>query len=452
MHEESKKLLGEAVLSCLPTLQKLADEHETDCQVWTKEAEGQWRGHFTRQPDLLQVYSLADRCINAAGLPFSTSFLTNHPEFNDLVGFRSFGLSNFAHDTVQIVRSVIAELWNRHSTFEVDQSAVESLVSEFEEFVDSPTAEFQFRSQLINFSSQGDELQLPDGIRIRRMNEKEISAIYGGTLHALAFNSFNPFGMHEFCVEGVVHCTKIHGSQTVEQETPVQNDVKNLVEKTILCLRTFKDGPIGFGPIKFIPNKFCPIPVAIYSFGHAFVRGGQYRLDVEEFSGLAEHSKLVFGISDSSMEMACSRLADAVARTNDRDRLVDSVIGMESLLLAALGKGDRKSELKFRFALHYSTLFNTPEERHRRFRIAKDLYDLRSTVAHGSSISDDLVRLGAEKVPFKVASKMATEVLRQLIHHFLPASKPLPYKNHEYWERSYFGLSGRDSSDGVDID
>jgi hypothetical protein len=53
--------------------------------------------------------------------------------------------------------------------------------------------------------------------------------------------------------------------------------------------------------------------------------------------------------------LARETLADAEMRTKPEDRLVDAVIGMESLLLAGLTKDDRKGELKFRFSLHYSS-------------------------------------------------------------------------------------------------
>jgi hypothetical protein len=173
---------------------------------------------------------------------------------------------------------------------------------------------------------------------------------------------------------------------------------------------------------------------------HGSLGSYHYTLKVEEFGPLAEHAKLIFGGLEPSMEMACSRLADAETRTRPQDRLVDAVIGMEALLLAGLGKEDRKGELKFRFSLHYATLFGTPEERHRAFRVAKHLYDLRSVVAHGSSLGEGVFPIGDEKLKLPEAAKRASETLRHLVRHFLPSVKQVPYKKHEFWERGYFGL------------
>ena len=140
------------------------------------------------------------------------------------------------------------------------------------------------------------------------------------------------------------------------------------------------------------------------------------------------------------MEMACSRLADAQIRLRPHDRLVDAVIGLESLLLAGLRNEDRRGELKFRFSSHYSALFAAPEDRLRAFRVAKDLYDLRSTIAHGGMPREGNCRVGDERLSLQDAALRACEVLRFVVRHFLPQTTAAPYKQPQFWERAYFGL------------
>jgi hypothetical protein len=247
------------------------------------------------------------------------------------------------------------------------------------------------------------------------------------------------FGLHEFCIEGETEEPKAFGDLK-DDEQAVKDRVKEALDKAILCLRTFKEGRVGYDYVHFFPSTFCALPLPSCGSGDLYVPFGSYTLKVEEIAPLAEHAKLIFGVSEPSMEMACSRLADAETRTRPQDRLVDAVIGMEALLLAGLGKEDRKGELKFRFSLHYSTLFGTPEERHRGFRVAKHLYDLRSVVAHGSSLGEGVFPVGDEKLELPEAAKRASETLRHLVRHFLPSAKQAPYKKHDFWERKYFGL------------
>jgi len=136
------------------------------------------------------------------------------------------------------------------------------------------------------------------------------------------------------------------------------------------------------------------------------------------------------------MEMACSRLADAENRSRSQDCVVDAVIGMEALLLA--GIEDRKGELSFRFSLHYAMLFS-PEQRRRAFRVARDLYNLRSVIAHGSPLDEDKLKITGERMSLSQVAKCATGALRTIIMHFLP-KKNAPYKNQEFWQQAYFGL------------
>ena len=114
---------------------------------------------------------------------------------------------------------------------------------------------------------------------------------------------------------------------------------------------------------------------------------------------------------------------------------------MEALLLAGLRSEDRRGELKFRFSLHYSTLFRTPEERHTAFKLAKKLYDLRSAIAHGGTLENKMLKFGEEALTLTAAARRACETLRHLVRHFLPTTRQAPYKQHEFWERAYFGLT-----------
>jgi Apea-like HEPN len=172
-----------------------------------------------------------------------------------------------------------------------------------------------------------------------------------------------------------------------------------------------------------------------------YIPFGRYELLSNEIVLLDDYANLVLKVSEPSMEMALSRLADAEIRTKPQDKIVDAVIGMEVLLLAALGKDDRKGELSFRFSLNYSMLFPS-DKRPSAFKLARDLYNIRSTIAHGSSI-DEMVKIDSDKITLSDAANRATEVLRIIISHFLP-EQGAPYKDNEFWKNKYFGLKNSD--------
>jgi hypothetical protein len=441
MHAEPKALLKEGILKILPDLRLLVGQYAVPHQVWTKIGEGQWKGEVVLRPNMEQVFSAGHKQIEEAGQTFAKSFLAHHQEYKGMVGSPRFGRFNLGLNITDIFRSVIKHLWQKYETFNLDEDTVDSLVNEFEMFVDKPTMRFLFRSQLLNFNSPSDSIDLPEGLRIRRMTEKEVSAFHGGAFDALGMIRPRGFGVHEFCIEGETDEPKMFGDLK-EGEQPTEDRVKASLDKAILCLRTFKEGQVGYDYVHFYPLTFCPLPLLSFCYGDLYVPFGNYALSVEDVEALAAHGTLVFNVSEPSMKMACSRLADAETRTKPQDRLVDAVIGMEALLLAALGKGDGRGELRFRFSLHYSTLFGTPEERYRAFRLAKNLYDLRSMVAHGSTLSDGAFQVGDEKLKLPEAANRASETLRHLVRHFLPSAKQAqaPYGTPEFWERAYLGL------------
>ncbi|MFN0198709.1 MAG: hypothetical protein ACKVT0_18335 [Planctomycetaceae bacterium] len=441
MHPEPKALLKEALQKCLPALQTEVDKYEIPCQVWTKKGDGRWEGKYVLRPDLMRYFVDAEEQLHLAGQNFGESFLKYHPDYNGMVGSPIFGLFNFGQDITSIFRSAIAHLWNVNGKSKIDDTAIDSLVNEFELFIDKPTFRVIYRSQLLNFKSTGNSIELPQGLRIRRMTDSEMSGIYGGSNYSPGIKRSSTKGMHEYCIEGEIDEPKVLG-QLNGNEQLTELSVKTLLDKAILSLRTFKGGCVGYDCIHYFTPNFCPLfSLPSHFYRDKYVPMGTYTLDAEEFEMLVEHSLMIFDGLDPSIEMACSRLADSEIRIMPRDQLVDAVIGMESILLAGLGKEDRKGELKFRFSLNYSTLFGTPEARHLAFRVAKDLYDLRSAIAHGSVIGDGKNRVGDENLLLTEAANRASESLRYLIRYFLPQKIKKPYKNHSFWERAYFGFA-----------
>src|SRR5262249_27303196 len=246
------------------------------------------------------------------------------------------------------------------------------------------------------------------------------------------------FGLHEYAIEGEDEEPKVFGDTPADDQARVR--VRERLDKAVLALRTFKEGRVGYDYVRFRSVRFCPLPLPSFGFGDLHVPVGQYPIANDEAEPLCQHAAMIFACPEPGMEMACSRLADAQIRMRPHDRLVDAVIGLESLLLAGLRNEDRRGELKFRFSLHYSTLFGSPEDRYRAFRVAKDLYDLRSVIAHGGVPKEGNCRVGDERLGLQDAAVRACDVLRHVVPHFLPQIAAVPYKQPQFWERGYFGL------------
>ena len=149
----------------------------------------------------------------------------------------------------------------------------------------------------------------------------------------------------------------------------------------------------------------------------------------------------IFSLSESALETATARLAEAESRVRPQDQIFDAVVGMEALLLAGLGKEDRRSELKYRFSMNYSTLFASPRERWGAYNLARDFYNHRSTIAHGGDFKNERLKVGEEKLNLHETANRSKNMLRAIIKRFLPHAKTAPYKKSHFWEQKYFGVS-----------
>jgi hypothetical protein len=434
MHDEPRALFKKAIIESLPNLQPLVGKFLEYYQVWRKVSDSQWSGAFEARPDINKMLGEVDEYIGKASAAFSDSFPVHHPEYAGTVGFRGFTL-NWADGHAHIVRSALGSLWVRYKTFELTDDQLDTIVQEFADFVDSKVIRLRYQTQLINFKMPADSLVLPDGLMIRRLTDEEVSAFHGGPIGTLGFLRPRTLGPQEFVLEGELDEPKILGNNHLEGDVMAPG-AKVAFDKAITSLRTFKEGCVGYDFIHFQPVTFCPIGFFSRGEGDKFVPSGSYVLTEAEYEPLMAHAKLIFRSSEASMEMACSRLADAENRTRPQDQIVDAVIGMEALLLA--GIEDRKSELSFRFSLNYAMLFPS-DQRHYAYRVARDLYGLRSVIAHGSSLDENRLKIAGEKVVLHEAGRRAKAALRGIIMHFLP-KKRARYKDHEFWQRAYFGL------------
>ncbi|WP_437228252.1 hypothetical protein SH661x_000803 [Planctomicrobium sp. SH661] len=431
MHEESKARLKESIQNCLPILQSQLGNFTGRYRSWKKKGVGHWEAATRIDTDLHQLFRSTKSQIRATEVGFVESFIHRHPEYNGSVGFRGSG-QNWGKTHGDFVVNCLWHIWNKHRTFEVDENVVDAVVQEASNFIVNKTVHVQFHAQLINLQMECNSIEFPPNLRIRRLNEDEISRYHGGPIETLGFFRPQTAGPYEFVLEGHLEEEIILGGTHEAGETMLQR-ASSLLENTLLCLRTFKEGLVGYDCIFFSATSFCPLALGIAGRG-VYIPCGTYSLSSAEIDPLLAHARLISGNNEKQMRMACFRLADAENRIKPEDKIIDAVIGLESLLLVG-----SKAELSFRFSLNYSMLFSEPEERRRAFKVAHDLYNLRSAIAHGAHQEKDKTTVGGDTIPLEVAGRIATATLRKVISYFLPHADS-PYKNSDFWQRKYFGF------------
>jgi hypothetical protein len=277
-------------------------------------------------------------------------------------------------------------------------------------------------------------ITFPGGVVLRPITDDECTRFYGG--NPILRRSSTQLGFPFFVFVKEIETPKVVGTHEVKGDS-VSRTFREELDRCILALTTFKDaGAVGYDGIWVTTAEFA-LGAAFgdqHLFGNEHVPLSHYDLTAREAPQIEAHAKLFEGMH-STLEMASQRLADSARRTKPRDTIVDAVIGLESILLSNL---EDRTELRFRFSLNYAALF-PKEEREAAFRTARDLYDVRSRIAHGGS-PEDKVKINKKELTLNEAAALARSVLRKTIAIFSPKSRTPDFMKKDYWLSKELGM------------
>jgi hypothetical protein len=234
-----------------------------------------------------------------------------------------------------------------------------------------------------------------------------------------------------------VKCAIIFEREEVADRVPHRNlsldEDRQAIDRALRALRTFKSGSVIVRQLHQAVTGFWPgIPLATGMILDRALVTAPWAIGVDEAAELALHAERLASDIEPSLELACSRLADAETRTLPRDALLDAAIGLEAILLHERSAEHRyKGEMRYRFAMHYAALA-PPRERRAAFHLARDLYDARSAVAHGST--EEGFRMGdCKDASMASVAGTAKAMLRDVIMRFLPTASRPAYTSEAYW-------------------
>jgi hypothetical protein len=149
--------------------------------------------------------------------------------------------------------------------------------------------------------------------------------------------------------------------------------------------------------------------------------GSQYNLSTDDITELRKVlGALASAKTDKAFQVALSRLNYSVERSDIKleDRILDSMIGFESLFL------DQKGELSYRLGLRVALfLGKSLEERRELYDFIRQSYRLRSTIIHGydeERIKDVLKKL---KMDLHQVGLKLEELLRTALRKYLEEVK-----------------------------
>lgn len=203
------------------------------------------------------------------------------------------------------------------------------------------------------------------------------------------------------------------------QNTAQLSAATGIVESVLIALAAFKRGSFSAeyilahsrsapGLIQMSYNPINPTPRSSTD---------NYRLEQREYDNLIGFWQTYDAAQKRKipvLDTALRRFAFANGRTAPADRIVDLVIASESLLLSGVGDPQYRAEIKYRFSTNAALAL--PSNKWQTFSLFKTAYDLRSSIAHGSTPKNEVKLPNDEKVTVTAFSDIFQEELRKVLH------------------------------------
>jgi hypothetical protein len=320
------------------------------------------------------------------------------------------------------LRAMVLDSVERVGSLTFDPSVFEDAFSRFQEQLASDVMPTRFLAPLDGFNTTADRIDLGDSLAIVRLSDDEKERL-------LAEGSF---GFSYSRVLGVVNRITDFALETFDAPKKVfdqlpeyasgtspREKVEGKFERVCDALRVFKAGRVTYDYIRVIHDYWEPL----LGYGGYLRRSGApnygspYDLRSDEIKSFTEFWRS-YQMQDwkklRQIGLAVRRLSFGYERTRPEDRLIDSLIGFEALLLS-----NERQELEYRLALRGAVLLgDSPDQRATIFAELRSAYGQRSNIVHGGSPDAD-VKIAGRPVPFDTFVSLVEDHLRAVIREFL---------------------------------
>jgi hypothetical protein len=290
-----------------------------------------------------------------------------------------FTIENAERCIVQFIQQVYLDTAN--TSF--DPTIFNEHYEAFEELFYSDTMRFVDTVRLNNFESEVEEIILEAGLAIKRLPQVQDVQT---KMQELRYRPHIHYSRSEFVIERRYTQQKIVGGfapdpspEQVERELNKSGDLFDLVIKTLRVLKSsgvYREHGITTETLTFRP--YAGISSRISSLENT-VLGDKCKLNAQEANELKALYAKTKQANNQTFKIASSRLGFGMERRLDVDKLLDFMIGLESLYLP-----DGNDELTFRLSLRVAFRVNHDmTERKNLFKFLKKMYGVRSKIAHG---------------------------------------------------------------------
>jgi hypothetical protein len=271
----------------------------------------------------------------------------------------------------------------KNNGVQFNETLFDSMYRDYEYFNVTQKTTFSVVCPLYNYNTDVDVLQLDD-IVIRKITENEYEQIYFDDI----FGSRPDFTMisgHRYVISTVYESDK---------HREISNEIYEKILSLLTVLRLFKPGNLQYGTIRNLPlswtSGYSPI---IGGTRLQPSRGMQYNLTREEIDSFRMFvKKYNSSLEKTHLDIATSRLNFTYDRTRNEDKIIDIIVGFESLFV---GEKERPSNRGSYVGTACSMLIGkTHNERKKIKKLLIKAFDIRNKIVHGSKYkTDDLNKM-----------------------------------------------------------
>jgi len=272
-------------------------------------------------------------------------------------------------------------------------------------------------SPLDNFNSDVDEIDLGDGLRIRRIATSELEQLLGESRWSPQIPYFEVAQL-KYAMELTYKTMKVV-ERTLTGVIPSPDvNVNEKFGKLITALRLFKSGIVGFNIIKTLKTLDVPVINEGTSGALTYKKflGQTYtltRTEVSEFKSFWSKFSKIDLEQPASLSVAIRRLNYAYERDELEDKLVDFMVAFEALFFKEGERGEFRHKLSVRVARFLE------QEYDQRKQIAKkmsEFYDMRSAVVHGEKVNFSVEFVNTVEDHLRRSIRLFTERLQTFTH------------------------------------
>ncbi len=328
----------------------------------------------------------------------------------------------FLFNDRSFLNGFVAGSVDENNPFHFNEDIFNSFYYDVERYFYSETVTQKSTCLLLGFDSEVEEINLREGLKIRRVSKDEIVELWRRSNWFRGIEEFAGFGLPplKYVLELFNEVPKLSEDEEYSQKL----DPNLEFDIVISALRLFKRGWVDF---PFIIQKASPSLSSATRYSmhsskrtvHANLPWGiSYNLSKEEAEDLNEFYRRFQDKIDCA-KIPLRRFNETFSRVSLEDKLVDYMISFESLYLS----GENPSEMAYKLAHRASLFLSTEKEKRKQiFQEMKKAYSLRSNIVHGRKVKT--IMIADKEYTLSDFVQIIEEHLRSSLRLFLEIGKP----------------------------